>query len=103
MCARVANIPTPPLVGTARTQSSLRKLRKLVCGARLCPPLRFSPQRARLRCALGAPRRGPLLPAFHAFARPRRNDIAIIVLPVIVGDLISGTNGLDCTQDDLAL
>jgi hypothetical protein len=26
------------MVGTARTQSSLRRLRKLVCDARLCPP-----------------------------------------------------------------
>src|ERR1700730_5977827 len=63
----------------------------------------FSPQRARLRCALGAACRGPLLPAFHASAPPRRNVIAIIVPPVIVGDLISGTNGLDRAQDDLAL
>src|SRR5947209_8401195 len=30
------------MVGTARTQSSLRRLRKLVCAACLCPPLRYS-------------------------------------------------------------
>src|SRR5262249_55330148 len=69
----------------------------------LRPIALLSPQRARLRRALSAPCPRSLLPAFHAFAPPRRNDIAIVVVPVIVGDLISGPDGLDRSQDDLAL
>src|SRR5205814_4101704 len=59
------------------------------------------PRRARLRLALRPPRRGPPRPALVAFATAAGDDVAEIVVAVVVGDLVAGPDCLDGAQEHL--